>query len=336
MPAQNKRTQSLFFSVVIAALAFGTVLPTPISLVPGVHAVDQQMITAIPPKVELKGDPGQTLTATLKIRNDSASTQDFAVTVEDFVVIDKLGTPLPITTSVSNRWSLKNWIVAPKIVPVDAGGIQIINLTVKIPMAALPGGHYAMITYTPNADAKAGDLKQTGNIITQRVGTLIYVTVSGPVTEKADITRFAVPKFSEQGPIEFAGTIESLSDTHVNPKGTITISNPLNKKVAEVSVDAGNIFPETSRDFTANWNTKWGWGRYKADLSLAYGVAGSLITATAFFWLFPIRLVIYILTALIAVLTIILVLDKRSKKHQQELEKEVQELKDELQNIENK
>ena len=116
----------------------------------------------------------------------------------------------------------------------------------------------------------------------------------------------------------------------------IGVGVDLAKKVAEVSVDAGNIFPETSRDFTANWNTKWGWGRYKADLSLAYGVAGSLITATAFFWLFPIRLVIYILTALIAVLTIILVLDKRSKKHQQELEKEVQELKDELQNIENK
>lgn len=336
MPAQNKRTPSLFFSVAIAALAFGTVLPTTISLVPEVQAVDQQMITAIPPKVELKGDPGQTLTATLKIRNDSGSTQDFAVTIEDFIVIDKQGTPLPVTASVSNRWSLKNWITAPKIVPIDAGGIQVINITVKIPMAALPGGHYAMITYTPNADAKAGDLKQTGNIITQRVGTLVYVTVSGPITEKAEITRFTVPKFSEQGPIEFSGTIESMSDTHVNPKGNITISDPLNKKVAEINVEAGNIFPETSRDFTANWNTRWGWGRYKADLSLTYGTAGSLITATTFFWLFPILLVIYLLTALIAILTIILILDKRSKKHQQDLEKEVQELKEELENIETK
>lgn len=295
----------------------------------------QAAITAIPPKVELKGDPGQTLTATLKVRNDTTSTQNYTIAVEDFIVIDKQGTPIPVATSISNRWSLASWISAPDEVPVDAGGTQVINVTVKIPMTALSGGHYAMLTYTPNVQTKPGDLKQTGNIITQRVGTLIYVTVSGPITEKATLTRFTVPKFLEQGPVDFSGTIESLSDTHVNPKGTITISNPLNTKVAEVKVDAGNIFPETSRDFSAVWDQKWGWGRYKADLNLVYGVSG-IITATAFFWLFPIRLVIYSLIALIAVLTIIIALNNRSKKHQQELEKEVKELKEELQNIESK
>jgi hypothetical protein len=296
----------------------------------------QMTMTAIPPKVELKGDPGQTLTATLKLRNDSAQTENFSILVEDFVVIDSKGTPIPVATAVGNRWSLKNWITAPKEIPVDGGGLQIVNITVKIPMTALPGGHYAMITYTPNAQAKPGDLKQTGNVITQRVGTLIYITVSGPVTEKATVTKFSVPKFIEKGPVEFTGSIESLSDIHINPKGTITISNPLNTKVAEVKVDAGNIFPESVRDFTATWNTKWGWGRYKADLQLAYGAAGSLLTATIFFWLFPIRLVIYSLIALISVLLIIIILNRRSKKHQQELEKEVQALKEELQEIESK
>ena len=319
-----KTTKTLLTAIVSLFVVF--------SLVPFADA--QTIMTAIPPKLELRGDPGQTLTATLKLRNDSASTENFTVSVEDFIVADSKGTPLPITTKLNNRWSLANWITAPKDIPVDAGGIQIININIKIPMTALPGGHYAMITYTPNAEAKAGDLKQTGNIITSRVGTLIYVTVSGPVTEKASITKFSVPKFTEKGPVEFTGSIESLSDVHINPKGTITISDPLNTKVAEVKVDVGNIFPETQRDFTTTWNQKWGWGRYKADLSLAYGTAGSLITATIFFWLFPIRLVIYTLIALISILTIIIILNKRSKKHQSELEKEVQELKEELQSTE--
>jgi len=306
-------------------------------LFPNSAFAEQQLtITAIPPKVELKGNPGQTLTATLKARNDSPDTQNFAITVEDFVVIDNQGTPIPVATKVGNRWSLATWITAPKEIPVDAGGTQIINISIKIPMTALPGGHYAMITYTPNANAKAGDLKQTGNVITSRVGSLIYVTVGGPVTEKAGITKFSVPKFLEKGPVEFTGTIESLSDIHVNPKGTITISDPLNSKVAEIKVDAGNIFPETSRDFTATWNQKWGWGRYRANLNLVYGAAGSILTATIFFWLFPIRLVIYSLIALISVLTIVIILDKRSKKHQEDLEKEVKELKEELETIEGK
>lgn len=336
MSAQNTHPKTLFFSVVITSLVFGTLLPAPISFVKQAFALEQVTITAIPPKVELKGDPGQTLTATLKVRNDSTETQYFTVNVEDFIVADNIGTPLPVATKVSNRWSLANWITAPKEIPVDAGGMQVINIGIKIPMTALPGGHYAMVTYTPNAEAKSGDLKKTGNIITQRVGTLVYVTVSGPVTEKATVTKFTTPKFLEQGPVDFTGSIESMSDVHINPKGTITISNPLNTKVAEIKVDAGNIFPETVRDFATSWNQKWGWGRYKADLNLVYGTAGSLLTATIFFWLFPIRIVIYSLLLFISILVIILVLNKRSKKHQQELEKEVQALKNELQQIENK
>jgi hypothetical protein len=305
-------------------------------LFPNSVSAQQMTMTAIPPKVELKGNPGQTLTATLKIRNDSENTEIFAVSAEDFIVIDSKGTPVPITTQISNRWSLATWISAPKEIPVDAGGVQILDISIKIPMTALSGGHYAMIVYTPNAQNKAGDLKQTGNIITQRIGTLIYVTVSGPVTEKATITKFSVPKFLEQGPVEFFGSIENMSDIHVNPKGTVTISNPFNIKVAEINVDTGNIFPESTRDFTTIWNQKWGWGRYKADLHLTYGTSNSLLSSTIFFWLFPIRLVIYGLVILISILTVIIILDKRSKKHQQDLEKEVQTLKDELQQIENK
>lgn len=308
---------------------------TALLAVPQAKAQTMSM-TAIPPKVELKGNPGQTLKASLKIKNDSDQTQNYLVTLDDFIVVDSKGTPIPVTASVSNRWSLKNWITAPKEVPVDSKDIQVIDIAINIPLTALPGGHYAMLTYTPNADNKAGDLNQTGNIITSRVGTLIYVTVSGPVTEKAIVTKFSVPKFLENGPVEFSGNIESLSDVHINPKGTITISNPLNMKVAEINVETGNIFPETSRDFSAIWNQKWGWGRYKADLNLVYGVTGSILTATIFFWLFPIRLIIFCLIALISILTIIVILNKKSKKHQEDLEKEVKELKEELQNVEQK
>ncbi|HOX96672.1 MAG TPA: hypothetical protein PLI45_04825 [Candidatus Woesebacteria bacterium] len=321
-----KKTNILLSSL-ITSLSF-------IFLASPVHS--QMSITAIPPKVELKGDPGQTLTATLKVRNGSSETQSFTVSVEDFIVIDNIGTPIPITTKINNRWSLANWISAPKEIPVDSGGTQIINVSIKIPMTALSGGHYAMVTYTPNTENKPGDLRQTGNVITQRVGTLIYVTVNGPVTEKATLTRFAPSKFTEKGPVEFKGTIESLSDVHINPKGTITIYDPFNAKVADIPIDAGYIFPETSRDFSAKWNQEWGWGRYKANLNLVFGSAETPITATIFFWFFPVRLVVYSLIALISVLMIIIFLNKRSKKHQEDLEKEVLALKQELQNNEKK
>jgi len=299
-----------------------------------VHA--QSSITAIPPRLILSTDPGKTLTAELKVRNDSDVSQIYTVTVDDFVVVDTIGTPIPVSSSVNSRWSLKNWITAPKTVPVDAKGTQIVRITVRVPVSALAGGHYAMITYMPNGDIKPGELKKTASLIGQRVGSLIYVTVSGDITENASIIKFTTPKFLEQGPVEFTGTIENISDIHINPKGSITISNPLNSKVAELPLEAGNIFPETIRDFSSTWNNKWGWGRYKADLNLAYGTTGALLSATIFFWLFPIRLVIYSLIAIISVLLVVVLLGKRSKKHQEVLEKEVAELKRELETLEEK
>lgn len=326
-------TKTLFFSLTVA-IAAGAVLPTSFSLIPEVQA--QSIISAIPPRLVLSGKPGETISAQLKVRNDSEEAQNYTVAVEDFIVYDTKGTPVPVTKSASNRWSLSSWVSAPDIIPVDSKATQVVNIRISVPTTALPGGHYAMLTYMPNADIKPGQLKKTAAIIGQRVGTLIYFTVAGPVRETLNITKFSVPKFSEQGPVDFSGTLESLSDVHISPKGSITISDPLNSKVAEIPVEAGSIFPETQREFVSSWDRKWGWGKYRADLNLAYGTTGAIATASIFFWLFPIRLVIYSLIAIISILTAIILLGKRSKRHQEQLEKEVTELKKEIEQIEKK
>ncbi|EKD52844.1 MAG: hypothetical protein ACD_61C00221G0002 [uncultured bacterium] len=329
--AHKLNTKVLFFSLTVA-LAVGAILPTPFSVVSSVSA--QSVITAIPPRLILSGEPGETVTAQLKVRNDSEEAQNYTVAVEDFIVYDTQGTPVPVAKSAGNRWSLASWVSAPDIIPVDSKTTQVVNIKVKVPMTALPGGHYAMLTYMPNGDIKPGQMKKTASIIGQRVGTLIYFTVSGPITEKLNILKFSVPQFSERGPVSFSGTLESLSDVHITPKGNITISDPLNSKIATVPVEAGSIFPETQREFVSTWTQKWGWGKYRADLDLAYGTTGAVATATIFFWLFPIRLVIYSLVAIISVLVAIILLNKRSKRHQEMLEKEVVELKEELERFE--
>ena len=292
------------------------------------------IISAIPPRVFLTGKPGETLTTQLKVRNESGSSENYTVFVDDFIVADTLGTPIPVSSSVGSRWSLKSWITAPKSIPVDSKGTQVINLTIRIPMSALPGGHYAMVTYMPNADLKPEELKKTASLIGQRVGSLLYLTVAGPIVENANVMKFTAPSFLEKGPVSFTGIIQNLSDIHIKPQGKITISNPLNSTVAVLPIEVGNIFPETVREFSSEWNQKWGWGRYRADLNLAYGNSGGVLKGSIFFWLFPIRLVIYILIVVISILLVIILLNKRSKRHQELLEKEVSELKRELERFE--
>lgn len=330
-PAFLDRHATLAMTISLLTFFLTSVIYHPTSIL----AADST-ITAIPPRLILSANSGGSITSQLKVRNGSDVAENYLVTVQDFVVYDTAGTPIPVATSVSNRWSLASWITAPELIPVDAKATQTVNIKINIPRTALPGGHYAMITYMPNGESKPGDLKKTASLIGQRVGTLIYFTVSGPVKEQVNITKFDIPRFTENGPVSITGTLESLSDVHVSPQGSVTIFDPLNTKVAELPVDFGNIFPETSRDFTSLWNQKWGWGRYRANLNVSYGTTGAVATATIFFWLFPIRLVIIVLVAIISILTVIILLNKRSKRHQEQLEKEVRQLKQELEHIETK
>lgn len=290
------------------------------------------IITAIPPKLQIEASPGEIIKTSIKVRNDSETSQIYSINVNDFIVDSESGTPIPISENITSKWSLRKWISAPNSIPVDSKGTQIIPLTIRIPSSALPGGHYSMVTYMPNTDVKPGQLKKTATIIGQRVGTLIYVTIKGKVNEKANITSFNLPKFSEQGPINISGTVENLSDIHIEPKGFVVISDMLNREVAKLPVNVGNIFPDSSKKFLLNWDQKWGYGKYKSELNLLYG-NNNVLTATVFFWLFPIRLVIYSLIIIISILTTSILLAKRKKRHQDQLELEVQELQKEIEKL---
>lgn len=290
-------------------------------------------ITAIPPRLEIEAEPGETIKSVLKVRNDTGTQQNFTVNIEDFIVDQKTNTPIPLSENVTSRWSLRKWIVGPKLIPVDAGQTQNIEITIRVPASALPGGHYAMVTYNPNGDIKPGDLRKTATIIGQRVGSIIYVKVKGDINEKAYLNSFTSPKFTEKGPVEFSGAIENASDIHISPKGYISIKDIFNKEVSRINLDLGNIFPENVKEFTTKWDQKWGYGRYAAELNLVYG-SNNVVTGLIYFWLFPITGIIYTLIAIVSILTVIIVLNKRSKKHQQDLESEVRKLQKEVEDLE--
>ncbi len=307
-----------------------SLVPCPLSHIRGVYAQVESGTTAIPPKVELVADPGETIKTTLKVRNESDVTLYYGVVIDDIIVSDTEGTPLPVTESVNSKWSMKSWIKSPSLLPVDRKDTAIVNLTINVPANALPGGHFAMVTYEANPDANPGTRDGKGSLIGQRTGTIIYLTVNGPITQNASVRQFSTSKFHEFGPVEFTGLIENLSDVHINAKGKIVITDLIGREVASLPVETGNIFPEASRFINSKWDQKWGYGRYQAALELSYGSAGGLLVSTINFWLFPIRIVIYSLIVVISILLLVVILNKKNKKHQEQLEAEVAHLKEEL------
>lgn len=266
-------------------------------------------ITAIPPRLELEAPPGEVITRQLKVKNEGDSQIALEVKVQDFIVADNEGTPVPVEEETADRWAASRWInVSPQKLVLNPGETKALDFVAVIPEEAAPGGHYAIVFYSPVGTIGAtpeGEL--TGQTsIAPNVGTLVYFTVPGDVQEDARVLRFQLPRWVEYGPIKITTEIENLSDLHIKPLGTIRIYDMFGRLITTLKLEEKNIFPGTSRVYQNTWEQKWGLGKYKAQLNAGYGTQGKALVATAFFWIIPWRVItIALLTVVLAILLII-------------------------------
>lgn len=282
-----------------------------------------QIFTAIPPRLEIKAKPGEFVQKTIQFRNEGDQTAYLTIVSKDFIVKDTAGTPEFVTSLVSGRWAASSWIrLSPTSVAVAPKQTVNITLSANVPLDALPGGHYAGVLYQGTGTApRVGTGVGAGTGVQQIVGTLVYLTVEGPVTEQALVKRFEVPRFLEFGPVPFTTEILNQSDLHISPKGQITVRNMLGKVTTVMPLEERNIFPGASFVYTNTWNSKYLLGRYRADLSTAYGSQGHTLAATIYFIVFPVRIALAVVLAIVIIILIILFI-RRRQKEKEELELE--------------
>ena len=302
---------------------------------------EAQTITAIPPRLgdegSLKLKPGETTQIELRVRNSSNSPITINSEAIDFIVGEDGTTPVPLDNldTSDSRWSLSTWLtIAPQEQILEPNQTTGLAVVITIPEDALPGGHYAMVAHTP---ATSGNLDNSGSAtgVNQRVGTLLYVIVDGPINEAAFIRDFNFTDFLEFGPVPFSFAVENESDVHIRPQMNIDIYNLFGKKVSSIQPGTKNIFPYESRSFSGEWEQIWGTGPYTAKLTMSFGQQGAVVIARTSFWLLPVKLLIAIIT-LIGVLIIAGISIRRHIIHRktdqaariQELESQVNELRD--------
>lgn len=287
-------------------------------------APDQVTLTAIPPRLgdagDLKAKPGEKIQTVIRVRNSSDEAMSIQSVAQDFIIGEDGTTPIPVSGEVSNRWSLASWIlISPETQVIPARQTAQVNVVIDVPQDALPGGHYAMVMHQPsvgvdqNGQAIVGD---TASLVSQRVGTLVYFMVEGPVNEEAFLRNINFPSFTEYGPVPFSFTVENVSDIHVRPQITVDIYNLIGQKVDSINVEAKNVFPYVSRDFDSQWDRVWGIGPYTAKFTMSFGSQGKVVMASSSFWLMPAKLVLAALTIIVVLIGLIVVI-RRHLLHRQ-------------------
>lgn len=359
-PAQSNRSLSLSIALSLVFAFAILVLPKILSpveaqeaLIPaepqqqaqGLTILTESVLTAIPPRLgedrSLKIKPGEKIQTSVRVRNGSSETLTIRSQAQDFIVDTNGSTPLPVINEVSNRWSLASWLVlTPSVQEIQPGEVATVNIVIEAPVDALPGGHYAMVTHEPNTGGNA-DFPEEFNLnrssassLQQRVGTLLYVTVDGPINEAAFIRNLNIPKFSEFGPVPFSFLVDNQSDIHLSPQIGVEIYNLLGRKVETIDLESKNVFPFIAREFDSEWDRIWGFGPYTAKVVMSYGLNGQVAMATANFWLLPVTLILAILIVLLVLMAIIIVIRRHLNYRQEGQQQRVEELEAKVRELE--
>jgi hypothetical protein len=341
IPTQ-KTAKVLGVLVLVTGLTLAGTMPLLAQDLPDITTIEEgkSSLTAIPDRLgddgSIKIKPGEKKQVEMRIVNSSTTSMTIATTAVDFIVGEDGAIPQPIdgSTDQSNRWSLASWLVAtPTEQTLGPRRTGIVNVLIEVPQNALPGGHYAMVLHQPTLSPNNQD-EQAVAAINQRVGTLLYVVVEGPINEEAYVADFTMPKFSEYGPVPFSYTVDNRSDIHITPKTGITIRNMFGKTVEKMEVETKNVFPLTNRKFEGEWKRIWGFGPYTAELNMSFGTQGKVVIAYSRFWLLPIKLVIAIVIVILTLVAAGISIRRHLLHRRQDQSKKIAELEQKLQSLE--
>lgn len=262
--------------------------------------VPSQTLVVSPPSQELKGDPGQTITAKSKITNISNNSIPMFVTVQDFIATGDEG---QVALTNDSKWSISSWTkVTPSEFTLKPGQSQEVVASITIPSKGAVGGRYGSFLFSVGTSQKSGQAA-----LSQQVASLFLVRISGAVTESLSIKDFIAPKFSEFGPIPLSLTFSNSGNVHTKAYGLVNVTNMLGQKVQDIVVRGTNIFPGSDRIVNVDLTDKYLFGQYKATAIIYYGEKNETVLGATTFFVFPIR----IAAGMVIVLFVLYLLRKR-------------------------
>lgn len=300
-------------------------------------------ITVGPARQTVKIDPGTVKTLNIRFVNQSAVPINGIFGVSDFIVTDEEGTPTFIDSlpgGFSTPYSASSWVTLPyQEITIPAKDLVTIQFKVEIPKDALAGGRYFGVYFEPGGkieEKQEETVKEVGTAIETRIAGLVYLKVSGPVSESAFVSRFFAPIFMEYGPLPLQTQILNRGNYHITPTGTITVKNMFGKTIEEQTLKEQNIFPDAIRIYENNFGKKWMIGKYTYDLTASYGEGGQVLTASIYTWVFPYKVIIIITLGIIIIILATKSIWKTLKKKQEKLEEKLEEKIEELEDLKDK
>lgn len=304
----------------------------------GVAAQTSIPLMVMPARQEIEVTPGERTTINLNFYNQSDDPISGFFKSSDFIVEDSKGTPRLIENpeDAPTKFAASSWFTLfydrATLPAHDKVSLQV---TIDVPSDARPGGRYVAVFFEQgsNIPQSLGAQEEAGVGTTSRIAALVYMKVAGPITEKSLVSRFFAPFFFEYGPIKVTTDILNRGDYHVKPNGVVSMTNLFGGLTDQKTIEAQNIFPDTSRTYETELGTKWMIGRYRIDLAGSYGTQGQALTASSYVWVFPWRVAVAVILTLAIIFISLSNLFKGISSKETTLEEELEKEKAEIEKL---
>ncbi len=280
-------------------------------------------LTLTPPRLEIAGDPGQTVTEQMTLINEHTTAETYYSSYANFEAEGETGAP----AFVDATEDLGTWMSVPASVTLAPGASVNVPIKITIPSSASAGGHFAAIFWgnQPN-NVPAGQV-----VVGAKTGMLVLLRVSGNVSEAGGVVEFDTldhKHFYQALPIGFYYRFQNGGGDRVKPVGDIVLKDTIGLTAAHVPgnpVD-GNILPQSTRRIETVWSGKDGakgtvptgffdaalyefhnfaLGYYGAHLDLSYGTKSQTTDSVFHFWVFPWQLVVVVVVGLLLIFLIL-------------------------------
>lgn len=270
-----------------------------------VHAQNEAGITLVPAMIEEGADPGAVFIRSLKVTNESNEEKEYYVYKRDITGVEAGGVPIFAEEGAEpTSYELSEWVAfQADRVKVPAFGSVDIPITITVPDTASPGSHFGGIFVS----IEPPRLRETGAGVGYEVASIISIRISGDISDSARIRSFSTDKlFFSKKDVHFVAKIENQGNILIRPRGSVEIKGMFSTKPEIISVNESlaGVFPGNARDIEFDWKSDGlGFGKYEAVLALSYDGEGGqkTIDAALIFWVFPVKIMLSALAALIAI-----------------------------------
>jgi hypothetical protein len=263
-----------------------------------------------PAIIEDRLDPGAVTSYSIQLNNLSDEDQTFYLTKRDITGVQEGGVPIfGRLDGERSGFELSEWITLEQSeVFIPARGEASVGFVMNVPPSISPGGHFGGIMVS----VEPPKLESSGAGIGYEVANIISIRISGEVNEMARIRQFTTSEyFYSQSEVDFFVDIENEGNTLIKPVGPLEIRNMLGRRVTQLNFNetGRGIFPFSTETLSMRWEGDGiGFGRYQAQLTLAYGDdTRKFIDSTLTFWILPLNIILPALGVLVTIILIIYV-----------------------------